>query len=208
MRPVIALLGTIILVVLLVLAYFVAPTTSSSNSVSSLSSVQVSLPSGGTLLSTLSVTLTYVDLPKGDQLTIIPCPNEGESASACLSSDPGWTVVGGGTSGTLQFEINVGHTFIVTTNAPPGAGTSFTTSVPFWSADTTYLLAGTIIGLVLAGIGMIRTPEEKYGYGRPVQTRPAPAAAAPLRPFCENCGLRFTSPSQQVCPSCGTPRGN
>lgn len=207
MRPIVALVGTIILVALLVLTYFVVPTASGREDVSSTQPVSVTVPSGGTFLSSITVTVNYANLPRGDTLTVIPCANEGASASSCLAAKPGWTVEGG-TSGTLSFQINVGHFFLVTTNSPPGAGTSFTTSIPFWSVETTYLLVGTIVGLLLAGIGMIRTPEEKYGVPMAPRPAPAPASGATPRPFCENCGQRYETPDAKVCGSCGTPRGN
>ncbi len=217
MRPIVAIAGAAILVLLTLLCYFVPTGFQQGGSLYAgvgplhalgSGSAVVEVPSSGTFLPSLPVNLTVSNVPSGARVFVFPCPIGVLNASACLAASPGfidvYNVTGAGVQTVfLHFNINVGHAFAVTTSATQGAQATYKATVPFWALQTWIVVILLVASVVLVAVGLAksRPPAPAYGgYDDPNY------AGGTLRRFCENCGNRFNDESTMYCPTCGAPR--
>ncbi|MDE1819297.1 MAG: hypothetical protein KGI98_00430 [Euryarchaeota archaeon] len=216
-RPVFALVGSAILVLLALLSYFVAAGFQQQNSLylssgplytgGAGSAVVDPTSSEDTFLPNVPVNVTVTDLPAGATVYAFPCPTGVTNSTQCAKSAPSfidsWTGNGDGHPVFLHFNVNVGHAFVLTTNAGRGAQVAYTAKVPLWALQTWVVVIVMIVGIVLVGVGLSRghSSGSAASYGEP-----AGYSSPPLRRFCETCGSRFPDDMTMYCPSCGAPR--
>lgn len=210
MRPVLAIIGTALLVLLGLLSYFVPGGYSTHGDVSIGSPEMVDVPSSTTFLSSLPVTLTMQGVPPGATITVLPCPVGASSASACTGGYPQFLYtynVSSSDSGpqtvVLRFNINAGHPFLINTTAGYGAQTTYTAQVPLWAEQTWIIVALLVAGIVIVAVGLTSTAPSATS---PYVDMPAYAGGPPAKRFCENCGNPFPDASADQCPACGAPR--
>lgn len=223
-RPIVAIAGAAILVLLALLSYFVPTGFQQSGSLyqgygpahaSGGGAAVVDLPAPVTFLPNVpvNVTVTVADLPAGAMASVyvFPCPTGVTNATTCASGNPPFLLVYNLTSSTsgarsifLHFNVNVGHAFVISTTIPRGAQASYTATAPLLALQTWVFLILMIVGIVLVAVGLSHNPRSS---GAPaIYGEPATYAGGPPSRFCESCGNRFSDDSTAYCTSCGAPR--
>lgn len=211
MRPVLAVLGGAILVLIALATYFVPGGYSAGGTVYQGSSEVLQTPSGYSFLPTVPVTLTVTGLPPGANVEVVPCPIGATTVQQCTSS-PGpfldaynySSSSGYALTVTLKFDINAGHPFLVSTSASQGANVQVQESIPLWAVYTWFITAALVASIVLVAVGLHHEPKPQ----RPsyyVDQSGYAAGPAPRR-FCESCGAPYTDPTTAFCTNCGAPR--
>ena len=210
MRPVLAIVGTAILVILGLLSYFVPGGFTTHGSVSAGSPEIVQVPASATFLPSLPVTVTVDNVPAGAQVMVFPCPVGTPDAATCAQNPPPYVVLytvsaSGPATQTveLRFNINAGHPFVIATTAGYGAQTSYSVTVPLWAEQTWAVALLLILGIALVAAGLTSHPHRAASTYVDV---PAYATPPSGKRFCENCGNPFPDEHASTCPACGAPR--
>ncbi len=223
-RPIVAIAGAAILVLLALFSYFVPTGFQQQGALyqgygpghaGGGGAAVVSIPSEFTFLPNIpvNVSVSVADLPAGAlaAVYVIPCPVGVTNASACATGNPQFLLTYNLTSATsgpqsfyLHFNVNVGHAFVISTTIPRGAQASYTATAPLWALQTWPVVVLLVVGIVLVGVGLSHASGssgssayygESAGYG-----------PTPMRRFCESCGSRYTDESTMYCTNCGAPR--
>jgi hypothetical protein len=211
-RPILAVVGGAVLVLVALACYFVPAGTSQTATVYDTSpQILQAPPQGYSFLGQVPVTLTVSGLPPGSWVGVSPCPMGASSVAQCTASPQFLSVynysanVGSLKTVTLEFDINSGHPFLVSTSASQGGQLHVTATVPLWAVDTWFILAALVAGVVLVAVGLHHEPKPRAPTYY-VETSGYAAAPGPRR-FCETCGAPFQDPTTAFCTNCGAPRG-